>query len=69
MEGAIKLNQVISYLPHNNELMTEAKVVGINPDGTLMIVDLSPAVMKMYNAGFVVTMTNKIYPHQYIFEV
>lgn len=58
------IGQIISFLPTNNTIVREAKILRINKDGSIKALELDKSSIDLWDAGYEVSTT--IYPHQII---
>lgn len=58
------IGQIIKFLPTNNTLVREAKVLGINEDGSLKALEMEKSAIELWDAGYEVSTT--IYQHQIV---
>jgi hypothetical protein len=56
------IGQIIKYLPANNTLVRETKILKINEDGSLKTLEVEESAIALWEAGFDVSTT--VYVHQ-----
>lgn len=59
-----KIGQLINFIPANNTLSREAKILKINQDGSLYCIENNKVSMELWNAGYEVSTT--VYKHQIV---
>jgi hypothetical protein len=58
------IGQIINYLPTNNTLVRETKILKINEDGSLKTLEVEESAIALWNAGYEVSTT--VYQHQIV---